>query len=338
MAVRFYFQSFLFFYPILVGNTLFAQTLSGIVTLVNSGKKPLSGVQIIAANASPAISQSDGKFNLIFIRQTAGSLVHLSAEKNNYEVVNAKELSTILSNSKYDTLRIFMCPAGETDKKRAAYYDINVKKITQRYEDEIAKLKKENRKDKDVVLIKMALDYQLAIEKIKELSEKFALVNFDECSSLYRKAVEYFEQGELDKAIEVLDEDILEETLRKAEQEIILANELDSIARLKLENANKLSENIQYAYQLKYQAELAFQDKVKRLLGEETPDPHELYIIADFSFKRLDWHTAAALFEKLILQNTLYSEQALVQLSMIYTKLEDTFNKQRLEKLILDRH
>ena len=322
----------LFFFFTLVSQ-LPAQSLQGVVTLANSGKKPLAGVQIFARNASPTLSLDNGGFNLVFIKHLAGSKVVLSAEKEGFEVVNARELATIISNSKYDTLKIFMCPIGEIDRRRAVYYEVNTKKITQRYEQEIAALRKENRSDFAEKSKKLTQDFEAAQQQIQQLSDRFAMTNLDECSLLYRKAAEFFEQGELDKAIETLDEDVLEDILRKAEEEIQLANELDSIAKMKYEHGLDAKLEIEQFQNLRLRSEMAFQEKVKKLLTEEYADQYELRQAAEFSFDRADWPIAAALFEKTMRLDLAPNSAMLEKLLTTYKNLGDTENYERIQRM-----
>ncbi|MBK8703458.1 MAG: hypothetical protein IPN33_07425 [Saprospiraceae bacterium] len=62
----------------LVALTIQAQkTQRGMVREQNSGKKPVSGAQVVFSEANPVISDNDGLFTLSFPRKKAGEWAFL---------------------------------------------------------------------------------------------------------------------------------------------------------------------------------------------------------------------------------------------------------------------
>ena len=49
-----------------------------------------------------------------------------------------------------------------------------------------------------------------ALKHARELAEKFAEVNLDEASEIYKEAFSYFQDGDIEKALESLDDKILD--------------------------------------------------------------------------------------------------------------------------------
>ena len=66
---------------------------AGKVTLQNSGRKPLSGVQVKAMGAVPASSDVQGNFSLHFNKARPGQMLLLDeVYKEGYELVNEQAL------------------------------------------------------------------------------------------------------------------------------------------------------------------------------------------------------------------------------------------------------
>lgn len=75
-----------------------AQTpLRGIVTIQNSKNTPLAGAEVLATlYANPDLTDSEGKFELLFVGKEPGDRVEFEVKKKGYEVVNRKTLVAIL--------------------------------------------------------------------------------------------------------------------------------------------------------------------------------------------------------------------------------------------------
>ncbi len=212
-------------------------TQHGLVLLQNSGKKPLSEVELTAPGANPAVSLANGAFSLTFGAKTKGDYAAIYAKKPGYEVVNQEELrKTGLHPT--DTVRVIMCLAGELDRRRLAYYQINEKNITQSYNDKIARLRAENRAS-DEALSKLGEDYKIALKQLEDYNERFIVMNLDEVSGLRKQAFSLFERGQIDSAIAVLQDELITEDLNRARLEKQQGQALKDLGEQKIKNGEE---------------------------------------------------------------------------------------------------
>ncbi|MFN8303125.1 MAG: tetratricopeptide repeat protein [Saprospiraceae bacterium] len=212
-------------------------TQHGLVLLQNSGRKPLSEVELTALGANPAISLANGAFSLTFGAKNKGDYAAIYAKKPGYEVVNQEELrKTGLHPT--DTVRVLMCLAGELDRRRLAYYQINEKNITRSYNDKIAQLRAENRAT-DEALSKLGEDYQSALRQLEDYNERFIVMNLDEVSGLRKQAFALFERGQIDSAIAVLQDELITEDLNRARREKKQGQALKELGEQKIKNGEE---------------------------------------------------------------------------------------------------
>jgi tetratricopeptide (TPR) repeat protein len=197
---------------VLISFNLFGQRVEqkGWVTELSSGKKSLSGVQILFIGSSPEVSNNDGIFGLSFNEKSYGDLIFSEKiSKEGYELVNDIDLKhTTLSK---DSLVVVMCKDGLIAKMKAEYYDISMSTFTKNHEiklNELTELLKKNIIDESAYqkeIFDLEEKFKKAKEYAKQLAEKYARTNFDDVSEIYKEAFNYFKDGELDKTIELLD-------------------------------------------------------------------------------------------------------------------------------------
>ena len=283
--------------------TIHAQSLRGAVLKFNSNKQPLPGAQVSTPDASPTISASDGTFELIYRNKTAGSSVQMKVEKTGMEVVNSKDLVTRLRKEQTEEIQVFMCPKGETDRRRITFYNINEKNLTKQYEERLAKLRRE-RQDNQTILVELEQQYKAALGQIKDYAEKFAVVNLDFVSEKYRAAFVLFEKGEFEQAIQVLDENQLKQDLEKAQNEISAAAETKEMADSKRRNGIKARNQVIQDYLLKGQLlviQLRSEDaeRVFNRAVEIDPSQYEsLFELANFYQLQAQYEPSIVFFEK----------------------------------------
>lgn len=283
-----------FFCPTL----LCSQTLNGIITQMNSHKKGIPGAAIASLGANPVVSQNDGYFKLIYAHKKTGEGVAFQIEKKGFEVVNKDALFTYLGNQ-YDTVRIYLCRKGELDSLRIKYYDISVKNIKKRYEEEIAKLNADNQKDRQQIAV---LNQQLkaAISHAEDLAKRFSVVNLDDCSELFRNAFHLFEQGKIAEAIDAIPDSIVELQINAANLQIEEAEIMDSIAQGKKGKALEVIRMIQSNRNLSRRAIDSLQHRTMLLL-EKTSGLNELIHHADILFCLREWESAITLYKKILI-------------------------------------
>lgn len=182
----------------------------GWVTELSSGRKSLSGVQILFKGASPEVSNNDGLFELSFNEKTYGDLIFSEKiSKEGYELVNDIDLKHATLSR--DSLVVVMCRAGLVAKMKADYYDVSMSTFTKNHEirlNELMNLLKQNKITEDGYqkeLFELEEKYKKAEEYAKQLADKYARTNFDDVSEIYKEAFNYFKNGDLDKTIELLE-------------------------------------------------------------------------------------------------------------------------------------
>ena len=217
--------------------SLFAQTAliqSGLVREQNSGKKPVADVQIIFSQAVPATSDQGGKFRLAFAGKKAGDLAFMTEiTKKGYELVNDKELEHVkLSSTEQLGTDIIVAKAGVLDSAKKEYYAISDKALKAGFEKQKALLKGElakaqlSEKQYQDQFEALQKQYDNQTKELDNLSKKFAKVNFDDVSELYKEAVQLFKAGQIDAAIKKLESaDLIGRTDKRLKERERLANE-----------------------------------------------------------------------------------------------------------------
>jgi len=190
-----------------------AQTIQkGWVTEQNSGNKPIQGVHIIAIGAAPAVSDINGWFELKFKDKNTGDKITITeVSKKGYEVVNKKEVDNWHISTHPDELfKIVVCPAGLLTQNTIKYYNISLKAVTEGYENKIADLQAQLAKAKisESEYGKLAKitgeQFKAQQSQLEELTDKFARVNFDDVSVIYKHAFEKFQEGKIDSVLIIL--------------------------------------------------------------------------------------------------------------------------------------
>jgi tetratricopeptide (TPR) repeat protein len=220
-----------------------AQTIKGIVTLQNSGGKALPHVNVSIVNLNPDVTGLDGKFRINADSKMPGDAIEIKAFRSGYEVVNTSDLKTHVPSNPEEIVKIYMCKLGYRDSLALVYYKIGQKRINEEYNPIITRLKKEGSRNR-LVIDSLVNQRRSDEAELKALSDKLATINFDEESKASKMAVEYFQKGEILKAIEALNTTDLERRLKFVNSELASADELDNIAKRKKENAQKEKKRI----------------------------------------------------------------------------------------------
>jgi len=189
-------------------------TIHGQVFEQNSKKRPVSNVQIIFADALPTISDSKGKFQLVFTDKKPGDLIFLNEIiKSGYEVVNKKEFEILkISNSSNLGVDIILAKSGVVDAAKRAYYDVSDKALLMSFNKEKIKLREKlrnsqvNQKDLEDQCNTLQDEYETKKRSIEHLADKFARLNFDTVSDTYLQAFELFQSGLIDSSIQILEQ------------------------------------------------------------------------------------------------------------------------------------
>ena len=208
----------------------------GIVKLQSSGSQTLEGVKISSFGATTVYSNSDGQFELLFQRKVEGDEFSLEIKKEGYELINDKDLETeVIRKDPDDLVVVVMAKAGDRNKQALLYYDIIVEKADQKYDRDIAEIKEELGKlgegdeERRILLQQIATlqeEKEAAIQRAEDLAKQLASIDLDIASDLAKEAYEKFDEGDIEGAIAVLDDDKLEQSAKAALEERAKAQQL----------------------------------------------------------------------------------------------------------------
>ena len=216
--------------------------LPGIVVEQNSKVKTgkvvyVQGASIKAPQATPQMSDANGKFKLIFADLPLGNVTRIDVDRNGYEVVNSKVLQAAAITGRKAPLEIVMCKLGLLYENQVVYYHIATDATREQYEkkikileqggknkdDLIARLQKEMNKEinsKEEAIKSLKEQYQLQFAQSQDIANKFVTVNLDDESETYQRAFEAFQSKDIDKAILLLDRVNMEERLATNTKEL----------------------------------------------------------------------------------------------------------------------
>jgi tetratricopeptide (TPR) repeat protein len=239
--------STLFFTALLCGASP-AQSivLPGTVAIQNSayetGKRQfISDASIRAPLSKPATSDRVGQFKLEFAGVANGTPVRLAVSKPGFEVVNAREVQSVILG-RIPAVEVLMADAQKLADAQMKYYKIATDGIAQSYHRKMTALNQENvaladrlakfnvEHEREVSSLMDAIDV-LTVERNKalgnagELAERFATTDLDSASDLFRRAFELFQRGQLDSVLVLLSKDRLDAEYTSARATKEQANE-----------------------------------------------------------------------------------------------------------------
>jgi len=252
-----------------------AAVLKGKIVLLNSGGKPVEGVAVNADGVNTQISNRFGRFELNFPKKNPGDVVSITVDKDGFEVINKKESDKVVLRQNPDELvEIVMCPQGAWHKAAADYYGIAAQAINRQFDKRLKEIEKaiSTSAGKDEIIRKLAEERDTALAQAKKIADDFARVNLDEASDLYKTAFQLFQTGQIDQALETLDDAKLEQARKNA-------------AALE-EKAVKIRKQVAEDYKLKAQLsiiKLRFADAEKYFEKVLETDPDEPDHYLDFS-------------------------------------------------------
>ena len=209
---------------------------AGKVTLQNSGRKPLSGVQVKAMGAVPASSDVQGNFSLHFNKARPGQMLLLDeVYKEGYELVNEQALKRwTVSSSR--TLPIVMCPKGTLASAQEKYYEIGKSHNMARYAEACHKLEEQLKQNRLSVeqynarLNEISEAYQKTMAQLEDYAYAMACYNRDDLDRMSVRALALVEQGKVDEALSLYEKAQLVRMYQGLEvKEIQAEQELESM-------------------------------------------------------------------------------------------------------------
>lgn len=268
----------------------------GRVRELNSGEKGLSNVKIVFQDALPTISDANGQFILAFSQKEIGDpIIYNEITKRQYEIVNEKELLSMkISNTGYLEMDIIMAKVGTIDSLKLLYYDISERALTVSYRKELQKLKQLVQeqtltiREYNVQLRAQKAYYESQLERLKETADKFARTNPDDMDSIYADALILFQNGQVNKAIYMLEEEEFLERLEVRFEKIssYVGTPIDT-SKWEQKNKKIIQELIEILlfngelYQLTYQRDKA-EAVYDKLLSLDSSDLEIIIAVAEF--------------------------------------------------------
>ena len=196
-------------------------------------KKPIGNVSITVAYAEPTTSRADGTFTLAFKDFGAGK--HLVFAQQPFSpgltVLNKKETDNWSTFE--GRLTLIMCSKKDFDTCKQNYYDVGFKSITQRYDQKIAALKKESA-DYQRQLLELEEERDRIMDNLRNSADAMARIDQSELDDAMQEVLDLYERGEVEEAMQKLEDMKLEEKLlktldKKHESERIVAEATEAI-------------------------------------------------------------------------------------------------------------
>ena len=167
-------------------------------------------------------------------------------------------------------LRLILCDADQFDKQKKNLISIGKKEAKKKYEKELAKLQKINREQQLKIdeyynkLDSLDKEYQNALKQMDKYADVFARIDESEVDTLAQHAIDLFNRGEIEQAIQLFEEgnfeQKLDDALRTKEQAQALRQVADSAETLADNEITKYVNSIKTqiaAYKLKNNFEKA---------------------------------------------------------------------------------
>ena len=214
---------------LMVCGLLYSQsTQSGFVKEYNErlDKTPLDLVEITISNAASTVSDDNGNFMLQFRTLKPGDKVNVRRiEKLGYEIFNKEALEQWFISRENRPFTIVMCKSEKFKRIRDNYsrvssesYEMQLKKEETRLaaERKSGKLKEE---EYQKALKKLNDDYDRQLDNLDNYIDHFARIDLSELSSTEAEIIELVQQGEINKAIQLYEQQGLED---KYKQQIVV--------------------------------------------------------------------------------------------------------------------
>lgn len=186
--------------------------LEGKIIFQNSGGTPIQGAEVSSPDSNHFITGRFGWFELEFKEnKEAGDIVHLTVLKKGLRVADEEKLKVVLKKY-YNFVEIEMC------KKASRIQNLVSKKDVNMILDEIRELRSDIK-----TVNKSVSEYKIHTEPyLKRQVLKPAISNeqVDEINKIHEGALFYSQQGDIDKALEIIKDLIMDNNIRNALENI----------------------------------------------------------------------------------------------------------------------
>ena len=189
--------------------------LRGIITEGSRKGNPIENVSITASGANQVVTNTEGRFEMIFPFKTPGDVVSISVHKEGYSVLNETMLNSIaIRKDMNEIVHIILTKDGELDKTLSAF----IKQIDKNYINKLAIL---SNKINDTETEKQSLADSIAIlnemlNPSKEAARKIVYTDTNNLDLRMRRSYQKLYGNDINGAIKILENSDLEASILKA--------------------------------------------------------------------------------------------------------------------------
>jgi tetratricopeptide (TPR) repeat protein len=184
-----------------------AAALKGLVLLNRLGGPPLDGVRVNASGANQWVTKDGGRFELEFPGKKAGDTVTLTIALAGYEVVNDLQREAVLpSDADSRQLTLLLAKPTDRDEMARSYYRLKSTEAVKAAYDARLRLLEKSQRDTAQELAVLRIERDRALQAADRAAGELAKTKLEDASELYKEALRFFLAGQVDQALNVLDE------------------------------------------------------------------------------------------------------------------------------------
>ena len=194
-----------------------AATLRGVILANEMGGPPVGNVGVAAEGANDTRSDDQGRFVLGFPNRQPGEPVRVVVSHPGHVVVNDVQLEVNLPESRSSFRLVLLVCRGEVREEmaRRLYRLKSFEAIEARYQEQVRELQAKGEAT-SAELGKLRQERDQAKAAAEKAAEELARVKPEEVSELYQQAMRLFLAGQVDDALQVLDDEKLRQAAEAA--------------------------------------------------------------------------------------------------------------------------
>jgi len=313
----------LFLIPLLVyAKPVTQEGVAYLYDYKTKSKTPLSGVSLTVADAEPTKSNNNGQFTLRFMSLQKGSKITNVRQPffKGLKVFNKKTVDDwYIVDGK---LELIMCDYEEFELVKKTYYEQGRKSAEQKYAKQQRELEEALRQGKlreneyEQQLQELRESYQHTLDELSNSADAMARIDQSEISRQMQDVFDFYEQGEVDKAMEMLSGLQLAEGL---EQSIIRKERSRREYKKAVHDSVLAVKNIKSALQLCYNSgEWSKVERYRWLLANKVGTPADIFNYAFFCYNRLEYQDSVIPYYKRVMEATEYSRNQILPHLYLY--------------------
>ena len=307
-------------------------------------RTPLGNVSVTCASANATVlsNEQDGSFSLLFKGRKLGDRIGLvTVKKRDMMVFNQQAVDEW--SVRKAPLCLILCDADEFEQQKLNLINIGRREAKKKYDrlkaDLEAKLNASQMKEAEyeAALDKAYEELERARKHVDQYADLFARIDESEIDEQAQQAVELFNQGEVERAIQLFEQGNYMEKLKQDNRTILQAEEMVKKAKKAKQQAEQdreahirsLKAQIE-AYKVQNEWQKAGQ--LLKGLADELQTLPEVMAYAKFCQEQNEFTEAETYYQKgmTIVENNKSSSDYLSQISAVYGNLGVLY--QRLER------